>query len=86
VVGDRFDATPAAEWEYRLEATNGECLITQTFRHLPDGLSGVRGMADAEPEKAEKIVAGRREVLANGMKATLAAMKRDLEGSGKSRA
>jgi Polyketide cyclase / dehydrase and lipid transport len=68
VVGDRFDATPAVEWEYRLEATNGECLINQTFRHLPDGLSGVRGMADAEPEKAAGIVPRRREVLANGMK------------------
>jgi len=80
VVGDRFDTTSAVEWEYRLEAVNGGCLINQTFRHLPDGLSGVRGMADAEPEKAAGIVARRREVLSNGMKATLAAMKQVLEG------
>jgi hypothetical protein len=79
VVGDRYNATPAGEWEYRLEDANGTTNITETFRHLPDGLSGIRGMADAEPEKAEGIVARRREALTNAMNATLAAMKRVLE-------
>jgi hypothetical protein len=81
VVGDKHNATPAVEWEYRLEGQNGTTQITQTFRHLPDGLSGIRAMADAEPEKAEGIVARRREALTSGMNATLAAMKRVLEGS-----
>jgi polyketide cyclase/dehydrase/lipid transport protein len=81
VVGDRYDGTPATEWEFQLQPTNGGCRITQTFRHRPEGLSGIRVRADADPESARQLVADRAEDLRTGMKATLQAMRRVLEDS-----
>jgi hypothetical protein len=80
-VGDRFDGTPASEWEFELSrAQDGGCRIVQTFRHRPDGLSGIRVQADADPPRAEAIVAARTGDLAAGMRETLARIKQCLEG------
>jgi hypothetical protein len=81
VVGDRFDGTGATEWEFRIDGgTEGTCRITQTFRHLPDGLSGLRSQADAQPEDAAELVRGRTESLRSGMRQTLERMRACLAG------
>lgn len=80
-VGDRFDATPATRWEFGFEALpGGRCRVTQTFTHLPHGLSGVRSQADADPANAD-VVAARARQLREGMRATLDAMRRVLAQS-----
>jgi hypothetical protein len=77
VVGDRWDASPASEWSYAFEDLgDGRCRVTQQFRHVPDGLSGLRTQADADPANAAAIVAARVESLREGMRATLAALRR----------
>ena len=78
-VGDRYDGTPAAEWELVIEPTVGGCWVSQTFRHLPDGLSGPRHWADADPTNAQQIIADRSVDLATSMRTTLLAMKQVLE-------
>ena len=78
-VGDRFDGTPATEWDFFIDATPTGCRITQQFRHLPRGLSGIRGLADAEPVRAEEIVGDRTRDLNTGITATLDRMKAALE-------
>jgi hypothetical protein len=71
VVGDRFNGTAVAEWAYRVAAaTGGTCTITQSVRHLPDGLSGTRSQADAHPEAAEEILHRRAAALRDGMRQT----------------
>jgi len=80
-VGDRFDGTPATEWEYLIAPSTAGCRITQRFAHLADGLSGIRSMADANPQQAPQIVAGRTQALELGIATTLAAMKAVLEQS-----
>lgn len=55
--------------------------MTQTFTHLPGGLSGLRLQADADPANAAAVVAARRDVLRDGMRATLAALRRTLQSS-----
>lgn len=79
-VGDRYDGTPASEWEFELSRTeDGACRIVQTFRHRGDGLSGIRVQADADPQRAEEIVAARTDDLATGMRETLSRIKQSLE-------
>jgi len=78
-VGDRFDGTPATEWEYLIAPSPAGCRITQRFAHLADGLSGIRSMADENPQQAPQIVAGRTQALEVGIATTLAAMKAVLE-------
>ena len=83
VVGDRYDGTPASEWEFTLhQRADGRCQISQTFRHMQDGLSGLRHFADADPDRAAEIVAERIADLAGGMRATLHRMKAALEDGG----
>jgi hypothetical protein len=80
VVGDRFDGTAASEWAFRIDATvSGTCTITQSFRHLPRGLSGTRSQADAHPEEAAEILRRRAVALRDGMRQTLARMRKSLE-------
>jgi Polyketide cyclase / dehydrase and lipid transport len=45
-VGDRYDGTPATVWDIQIVATATGCRITQNFRHLLRGLSGIRHRAD----------------------------------------
>jgi hypothetical protein len=80
VVGDRYDGSPATHWLYELaSATPGACRVTVTFRHLPDGLSGLRLLADSDLENAENFVAARLRELTEGMQTTLGHMKAVLE-------
>jgi hypothetical protein len=59
--------------------------ITQHFRHYPDGLSGVRGGAEEDPENAPAFIAARLEDLRHGMTLTLQRMKDVLENEGQAR-
>lgn len=79
VVGDKYDGTPATSWSFSFAPLGEGCRITQTFRHLPRGLSGLRLQADADPSYAAGIVEARGEALREGMRATLSAMARVLE-------
>jgi len=79
-VGDRFDGTPATRWRYRIEPGDGGIVLRETFAHVADGLSGIRGAAEANPDHAAVIVRSRSEDLEVGIDRTLAAMARILEG------
>ncbi len=70
-VGDRYDATPATRWSYRVRSTAGGCVLEQEFRHVEDGLSGLRIAAEADPEGAGPLVAERTKGLETGMRETL---------------
>lgn len=84
VVGDRYDGSPSSHWLYDFVATEpGSCRIDVTFRHLPDGLSGLRHLADADVDHAEEIVAARVRELAAGMQTTLGQVKTALEACGR---
>lgn len=80
-VGDRYDGTPATEWEFVIESVSEGCVVTQTFRHLPDGLSGPRHWVEAHPSNADQIIASRTADIERGMHATLSAMKGVLESA-----
>ncbi|MBA3249698.1 MAG: SRPBCC family protein [Geodermatophilaceae bacterium] len=80
VVGDRYDGTPATHWLYEFASkAPGTCRVTVTFSHLPDGLSGLRLVADSDLENAANLVAGRLRELTEGMQTTLGRMKAVLE-------
>jgi hypothetical protein len=81
-VGDRYDGTPATDWTFEISGTPEGCRIAQQFRHLPDGLSGIRIQADHEPGQARDIVGQRTEGLRAGIRETLVAMKFVLEAMG----
>jgi hypothetical protein len=78
-VGDRYDGTPSTRWDIHIESTPTGCRITEQFRHLPQGLSGSRHQADAEPERAEAIIGERIRGLNEGITTTLRRMKLVLE-------
>jgi Polyketide cyclase / dehydrase and lipid transport len=80
-VGDRSDGSPAAVWDFRIAATATGCRVTQQFRHLPHGLSGLRLLADAQPTRAETIVGDRVTELTDGMHRTLQQMRLVLESN-----
>jgi len=74
-VGDRYDGSPASDWEFELYQTKEGCKIVQTFRHRRDGLSGIRLAADAEPTRVDEILEERSRALSAGMHDTLHRMK-----------
>jgi len=74
VVGDRFDGTPATRWAFRVLDHPAGCRIQQEFRHVPDGLSGLRLRAQAHPEQAADLIAARQQDLRAAMAATLQRM------------
>lgn len=79
-VGDRWDGSPASEWSYDVaDLGGGRCRVTQTFRHVPDGLSGLRTQADADPANAPAVVAARVTALRAGMRETLARLRGALD-------
>jgi hypothetical protein len=78
-VGDRYDGTPAGEWEFLVADRPGGCAVTQTFRHLADGLSGLRAEADEHPDAAADVIARRSVELRAGMRQTLDRMRAVLE-------
>ena len=80
-VGDRYDGTAATEWQFRIDATTTGCRITEQFRHLRGGLSGIRHRADATPAEAAAIVTSRADQLTAGMTETLQRMKLALEAA-----
>jgi uncharacterized protein YndB with AHSA1/START domain len=84
-VGDRYDGTAASTWTFVIEPTGpGSCRIRQTFRHAPDGLSGLREIADSDRAQAEAIVRLRAADLQAGMTKTLQVMKSVLQAEAES--
>jgi hypothetical protein len=81
VVGDRYDGSPASWWRFDVRATGpARCHVQQTFRHDPDGLSGLRSAVDADPACAERLIQERVAGLSDGMRSTLGRMRSVLEG------
>jgi hypothetical protein len=80
VVGDRYDGSPASHWMYRFRSRSpGRCHIDVTFRHVPDGQSGLRHQADADPTHAAEVIASRVTDLEDGVRTSLDRMKVALE-------
>jgi uncharacterized protein YndB with AHSA1/START domain len=79
-VGDRFDGTPATEWTFEVAPAATGVIIRQRFRHLPDGLSGLREAAQKAPENAAELVRNRSAKLSQAMAQTLSRMRAVLEG------
>src|ERR1700674_198448 len=52
-VGDRYDGSPATQWDVLIEPSQIGCRLSQRFRHLSRGLSGLRHMADEDLARAE---------------------------------
>jgi uncharacterized protein YndB with AHSA1/START domain len=66
-------AHPSSTWEYALTPTaEGGTLVYHRFAHGP-GVSLVRRMVEADPARAEAVVAGRSRMLATDMLAGLQA-------------
>jgi hypothetical protein len=78
-VGDRYDGTPSSRWTFSITPGEAGVHLRQEFQHAPDGLSGLRHWAEADPTHAAALVAQRAAGLENGMAATLARMKSVLE-------
>jgi hypothetical protein len=78
-VGDRYDGTPASLWTISIKPGSSGVVLSQEFRHVPDGLSGLRHWAEADPERAADEVAARTADLERGMATTLGRMKAALE-------
>lgn len=78
-VGDRFDGSPSTRWRFSVRDERPTILLRQEFAHLPDGLSGARVMAEADPSGAPALIADRLAQLRAGMSQTLATMKSVLE-------
>jgi len=79
VVGDRIDGSPASEWRFEVTPDARGSRLVQRFRHLPQGRTGTRLMAENQPERAAEIVAWRRGDLTTAMRQTLDRMRSDLE-------
>jgi uncharacterized protein YndB with AHSA1/START domain len=71
VVGDRFDGSPSATWTFELTEDGGTTTVRQVFAHVPQGKSGTRLLADADPDNAEKVIETRRKQVERGMRVTL---------------
>ena len=78
-VGDRFDGTPSSTWTFRLRKAGDSMVLSQEFAHRPDGLSGLRVGAEADPARAADYVHTRTRDLQKAMTLTLARMKEVLE-------
>jgi len=82
VAGDRYDGSPASRWLCRFRSTSsGRCRIDVTFRHLPDGQSGLRHQADADPQHAADLISDRVAELEHGVRTSLRRMKDALQSS-----
>lgn len=79
VVGDRYDGAPSGRWTFELEPEGEGTILVQRYQHEPSGRSGARILAEEDPSKASDIVTNRSRMLAEGMEATLEAMRDVLE-------
>jgi Polyketide cyclase / dehydrase and lipid transport len=80
-VGDRYDGSPATQWDVLIEPSQVGCRLSQRFRHLSRRLSGLRHMADEDLARAEAIVNDRERGLLDGINQTLRTMKELLEST-----
>jgi len=61
---------PSSTWSYELLASGSTTRVVHRFEHGP-GPSGVRGAVEADPDRAEQVVAARSAQLAEDMRASL---------------
>jgi hypothetical protein len=78
-VGDRFDETPATEWTFEIESGANGTVLRERMRHLREGRTATRTDAESRPDQARSIIADRRKVLEEDMRATLTAMCASIE-------
>ena len=74
---DRWDQ-PATEWNFKIEPTPHGCHVTHSMRMFPDGLSGLRLAADADPTSTRTLLDQRLQSLRGGIQDTLQRMKAHL--------
>lgn len=72
---------PSSTWRYELEALDdGRTRVRQRFAHGA-GESGVKWMIEEQPDKAERIIERRREMLRSNMIDTLGALTASVGGA-----
>jgi uncharacterized protein YndB with AHSA1/START domain len=77
-VADEPDESAQSMWSFEVTAEGDGTILRQRFSHVPTGRSTVRLMAEGDPAKAEETVANRAEMLSDGMRRTLEAMRDEL--------
>ena len=70
---DRWDV-PATEWAFDIEPISSGARVTESMRVVPGGLPGLRVDADADPTRAEELLARRLPELETAMRTTLERM------------
>jgi uncharacterized protein YndB with AHSA1/START domain len=81
VLDDSGDpARPSSSWRYRIDPLPGGSRVRQRFTHGP-GASYLRAAAAQAPDRADEIIAARRDGLRANMSATLRAIKAAAEGA-----
>jgi uncharacterized protein YndB with AHSA1/START domain len=70
-VYDEADEFAQSRWSFEITDDGEATILRQRFSHVPDGRSTIRLMAEAEPDRAEEIVAERAEMLKQAMHQTL---------------
>jgi len=78
-VADEADEAAQSRWSFELTADGNGTVVTQRFSHVPSGRSTVRLIAEGNPAEAEQTVAERAQMLSNGIRHTLEAMRAVLE-------
>jgi ligand-binding SRPBCC domain-containing protein len=74
-VYDEADEAAQSRWSFEVTAEGEGTILRQRFSHAPAGRSTIRLMAEAEPDRAEEIVAERAEMLQEAMRRTLESMR-----------
>ncbi len=74
-VYDEADELAQSRWSFEVTEDGDSTILRQRFAHVPDGRSTIRLMAEAEPDRAEEIVAERAEMLKDAMRRTLESMR-----------
>ncbi len=70
-VYDEADEFAQSRWSFEITEDGDATILRQRFSHVPDGRSTIRSMAEAEPDRADEIVAERADVLQQAMHQTL---------------
>jgi ligand-binding SRPBCC domain-containing protein len=78
-VYDGPDERPQSRWRLELAADGDRTVLTQRFAHVPDGRSTIRALAEAgDPDE---VIAERTEMLREGTRRTLDAIREASEGT-----
>jgi uncharacterized protein YndB with AHSA1/START domain len=80
-VYDEADEFAQSRWSFEITEDGDTTILRQRFSHVPDGRSTIRLMAEAEPDRADEIVAERGEMLKQAMHRTLETIRDALTDS-----